>query len=232
MPVNDDARTVTGAMNARRSVRAFTDQPVDAGLLRQILTLAQRAPSGGNLQPWQATVVTGGAWQSVQHAVAAQIARGGAGREPEYAIYPEGLTDPWENRRRDVGEALYNSLAIPRDDRAGRMTQFMHNFTGFGAPAMLFLHCSRIMGPPQWADMGMWLQSVMLLCVEAGLATCPQECWSMYGATVRHALGLGDDQILFSGLAIGHADLAHAVNQWPVARVALEEAIDWQGFDA
>lgn len=97
---------------------------------------------------------------------------------------------------------------------------------------MLFLHCSRIMGPPQWADMGMWLQSVMLLLVEHGLASCPQECWAMYGATVRAELGLGDDQILFSGLAIGHADEEAPVNRWPAPRVGLDEVIDWQGFDA
>jgi nitroreductase len=106
----------------------------------------------------------------------------------------------------------------------------MENYRGFGAPVMLFLHCSRIMGLPQWSDMGMWLQSVMLLLVEHGLASCPQECWAMYGQTVRETLGLGEDQILFTGLAIGHADDGQAVNQWPVPRVDLNEVIDWQGF--
>ena len=232
MPANDPAISVSEAMQARRSVRAFTDQPVDAALLRQILATAQRAPSGGNLQPWQATVLTGAPWQRVQDAVAARIAMGGTGREPEYGIYPAGLIDPWENRRREVGEALYASLELPRDNKIGRMMQFVQNFKGFGAPVMLFLHCSRIMGPPQWSDMGMWLQSVMLLAVEAGLATCPQECWAMYGATIRRELGLGDDQILFCGLAIGYADAAHPVNIWPVPRIDLDEAVTWQGFDA
>ena len=125
---------------------------------------------------------------------------------------------PWTDRRFGVGEALYASLGIPREDKRGRLAQFMDNYRGFGAPVMLFLHCSRIMGPPQWADMGMWLQSVMLLLVEHGLASCPQECWAMYGATVRRTIGLGDDQILFTGLAIGYADEDAAVNQWPVPR--------------
>src|SRR3546814_18990394 len=105
----------------------------------------------------------------------------------------------------------------------------MHNYTGFGAPVMLFLHCSRVMGPPQWADMGMWLQSVMLLLVEQGLASCPQECWAMYGATVRATLGLGDDHILLSGLAIGYADEEAAGNQWQVPRDNIEEEIEWRG---
>ena len=231
MPAND-MTVLTELLHRRRSIRAFTDRPVDPALLRGILTAAQRAPSGGNVQPWQAVVLTGAPWQAVKDAVAARIAMGREGQEPEYDIYPPDLTEPWKARRYGVGEALYASLGIAREDKAGRIAQFQQNYRGFGAPVMLFLHCSRIMGPPQWADMGMWLQSVMLLLVEHGLASCPQECWAMYGATVRAELGLGDGQILFCGLAIGHADEEAPVNRWPVPRVGLDEVIDWQGFDA
>lgn len=231
MPVTDTlSLSVTETLNRRRSVRAFTDRAVDPALLRDILTSAQRAPSGGNLQPWQATVLTGEPWQAMKDAVAARIAMGREGHEPEYDIYPKGLTEPWEARRFGVGEGLYAALGIPREDKAGRLARFMENYRGFGAPVMLFLHCSRIMGPPQWSDMGMWLQSVMLLLVEAGLASCPQECWAMYGTTVRRTLALDDGQILFTGLAIGYADEDAAVNQWPVPRAPLDEVIDWQGF--
>ena len=231
MPVTDTlSLSVTETLNRRRSVRAFTDRAVDPALLRDILTSAQRAPSGGNLQPWQATVLTGEPWQAMKEAVAARIAMGREGHEPEYDIYPKGLTEPWEARRFGVGEGLYAALGIPREDKAGRLARFMENYRGFGAPVMLFLHCSRIMGPPQWSDMGMWLQSVMLLLVEAGLASCPQECWAMYGTTVRRTLALDEGQILFTGLAIGYADEDAAVNQWPVPRAPLDEVIDWQGF--
>ena len=183
-------RSVTQALHKRRSVRAFTDQPVDPALLREIFAAAQRAPSGGNLQPWQVTVLTGEPWRAVKDAVAARIAMGREGQQPEYDIYPRELTDPWTDRRFGVGEALYASLGIPREDKRGRLARFMDNYRGFDAPVMLFLHCSRIMGPPQWSDMGMWLQSVMLLLVEHGLASCPQECWAMYGETVRRTLAL------------------------------------------
>ena len=232
MPATDTlSLSVTESLHRRRSVRAFTGEPVDPAVLEAVFAAAQRAPSGGNLQPWQATLVTGAPWQAVKDAVAARIAMGREGYQAEYDIYPRGLTDPWESRRFGVGEALYASLGIPREDKTVRLGQFMQNYRGFGAPVMLFLHCSRLMGPPQWSDMGMWLQSVMLLLVEHGLASCPQECWAMYGATVRETLGLGEEQILFTGLAIGHADTGAAVNQWPVPRVGLEEVIDWRGFD-
>jgi nitroreductase len=222
--------TVADALHARRSVRAFRPDPVDTAVLRAALTAAQRAPSGGNLQPWRAIVVTGEPWERLKAAVAEKMALGAAGQEMEYPIYPETLPEPWKSRRYGVGEALYAAIGIPREDKMGRMKQFANNFRGFGAPVMLFLYTPRTMGPPQWSDMGMWLQSLMLLLTEAGLGSCAQECWAVYGATVRRILGIADDQILFCGLAIGHADAADPVNRWPVPRAPLDEVIDWQGF--
>ncbi|MBN4664021.1 nitroreductase family protein, partial [Escherichia coli] len=91
--------SVASALAARRSVRAFQDKPVDPALLRDIFRQAQRAPSGGNLQPWQGVIVTGEPWTAVKQAVAGRIAMGKAGQQPEYDIYPPAITDPWESRR-------------------------------------------------------------------------------------------------------------------------------------
>lgn len=219
--------TVTEAIERRRSIRAFTPAPVDRAVLDRVLATAQRSPSGGNLQPWQATILTGAAWDALKAAVAAVVASGPAGQSPEYPIYPANLANPWDARRRGVGEALYAALHIERDNRIGRMVQMAANFTGFGAPVMLFLHCDRTMGPPQWGDMGIWLQTVMLLLAEAGLGSCPQEAWSLYGAEVRAATGLSDNQILWTGLAIGHPDRDAPVNQWPVPRAPMDEVVRW-----
>jgi len=48
----------------------------------------------------------------------------------------------------------------------------------FGAPAALFCYIDRDLGRPQWADVGMYLQSVMLLLRAEGLHSCPQIAWS------------------------------------------------------
>jgi nitroreductase len=104
MPATDTlSLSVTESLHRRRSVRAFTGEPVDPAVLEAVFAAAQRAPSGGNLQPWQATLVTGAAWQTVQDAVAARIAMGREGYQAEYDIYPKGLTDPWDSRRFGVG---------------------------------------------------------------------------------------------------------------------------------
>jgi nitroreductase len=104
------------------------------------------------------------------------------------------------------------------------------NWDSFGAPVQLFTYCPKYMGPPQWSDMGMWLQTVMLLLREEGLDSCPQEIWAMYGTYMRELLGIDDDHIFFCGMAIGYRDSEHPINKFAVPRVPIEQAIDFRGF--
>lgn len=216
---------ISDAIASRRSIRRFEDRPVDPDLLRDILDKARAAPSGGNLQPWQVTVVTGSTLMRLREAMATALVQPPGIQQPEYRIYPEGLPDPWRERRSANGEALYCALGISREDRAGRFAQLARNFTFFDAPVGLFLHLPRLMGPPQWADMGLWLQTVMLLLVEAGLGSCAQEAWSAYPETVKSVTGIPEDHLLFCGLAIGWPDREAEVNRFPNPRATLEETV-------
>ena len=72
----------------------------------------------------------------------------------------------------------------------------------------LFCSIDRRMGPPQWSDLGMYLQSVMLLLREEGLDSCPQECWSVYPKTIGGFIGIPAERMLFCGMSIGHANAA------------------------
>lgn len=221
---------VTEAVTSRRSIRAFLERPVDAAVLRGVLERAQRAPSGGNIQPWQAIVVTGDPLEQVRANIAAVLPEGQDAWEQDYPIYPEALPDPYENRRVSVAEAMYRAMGIPREDKRGRMAQFAYNFRGFGAPVLMLVHMPRYMGLPQWSDVGMWLQTVMLLLREEGLDSCPQEAWALYHSRIREVVSIPDDHIFFCGLAIGYRDPDAAVNLFEVPRVPLEEAIRFEGF--
>ncbi|MEQ1688255.1 MAG: nitroreductase [Sphingopyxis sp.] len=230
MTVSDTVpMSVSDALASRRSVRAFTDRAVDMDLLHDLLERAQRAPSGGNVQPWMGCVLTGEPLTALIAAVAERMAMGLMGLQPDYVIYPDPLGDPWMARRREVASALYGAMGIARGDRAARDAAMAENFEAFGAPVLLFVHCPRLMGPPQWADMGIWLQTVMLLLREAGLDSCPQEAWAMFGKTVREAIGLDDNHILYCGLAIGWRDAGAAVNNFNVPRAPLDEVVRWLG---
>ena len=230
--MDSDTRSVSvsDAVLARRSIRAFQDREVPLALLQDILAKAQRAPSGGNVQPWEVSVLTGDALKTLVTAVGNQLAQGLAGLQPEYQIYPDPLPDPWMDRRRGVAAAMYDAMGVERTDRAARDAAMALNFSGFGAPVVLFVHCQRFMGPPQWADMGIWLQTVMLLLREAGLDSCPQEAWAMYGKTIRDHIGLGDESMIYSGLAIGWADMDAPVNNFPVDRADPADVVRWHGF--
>lgn len=204
--------TVTDAVAARRSVRGFLDRPVDHVMLRTLLTKAARAPSGGNLQPWHVDLVVGESMARLK-AIMQETLAAGRTEQAAYDIYPPHLGEPYRTRRFAVGEALYGALGIAREDRDRRRQWFARNFAFFGAPAAIFVTVDRQMGPPQWSDLGMYLQTVMLLAVEAGLATCPQECWAMYPDTITRFLGTPGDRMLFCGMAIGFEDLGDPANQ-------------------
>lgn len=222
--------TVSEAVASRRSIRAFLDVPVEPTILRRVLEQAQRAPSGGNVQPWNAVVLTGAPLARLQAAIAEVVPQGRSGRSAEYDIYPPALDGAYEDRRVRVGEVMYEALGIARDDKPGRFGQFAENFRAFGAPVLLLVHTPRYMGPPQWSDIGMWLQTVMLLLRGEGLDSCPQESWAMYTRQIRGCVSIPDDHIFFCGLAIGHRDPAAPVNLFDVPRAPLSEAVRFEGF--
>ncbi|MEN2786308.1 nitroreductase [Sphingomonas qilianensis] len=213
---------VTQAVAARRSVRGFLESPVDPALLRAIAVTAARAATGGNVQPWHIDLVSGESLAALKAIMMAKLMAGET-ETPAYDIYPKALTAPYRDRRFGVGEALYAELGIARENKAGRRMWFARNFQFFGAPAALFCTVDRQMGPPQWADLGMYLQNVMLLAVEAGLATCAQECWAVYPDTVAAFLGTPSERMLFCGMAIGYEDLAEPANRVRSARAPAEE---------
>lgn len=222
--------TVSEAVASRRSIRAFLDKPVDPAILRSVLERAQRAPSGGNVQPWNAVVLAGEPLLRLQAMIAEALPHGRAGHSTEYDIYPPGLDGAYEERRVGVGEAMYAALGIAREEKKRRLGQFALNFRGFGAPVLLLVHTPRYMGPPQWSDIGMWLQTVMLLLREEGLDSCPQEAWAMYSRQVREVVRIPGDHIFFCGMAIGYRDPDAAVNRFAVPRAALAEAVRFEGF--
>jgi nitroreductase len=199
---------VREAVHRRRSVRQFTSEPVGDDVLRALVEDAARAPSGGNVQPWRIYLVNGARLDDMRAFLATQPPID----DTEYDIYPAGLTEPYRTNRFALGEAMYATIGIARDDKAGRIAQFGRNNDFFDAPAALFCFVDRQMGPPQWSDLGMFLQTFMLLAVERGLDTCPQEYWSVRQRAVRTFVGAPDEEMLFCGMAIGHADESAPIN--------------------
>ncbi len=218
------------AVEQRASVRGFTDRAVDRTVLERVMVAASRAPSGGNLQPWRLFLLTGEPLAEVKRLVGERVLAGDETDVAEYPIYPAKLGSPYRERRYSCGEQLYSALRIPREDRAGRDRQFARNFDFFGAPVGAFCYIDRQMGSAQWADVGMYLQTVMLLLHAEGLSSCPQEAWSLYHRTVADVVQPPVDLMLFCGLAIGYRDPDHPANAIRMDRAPLEETVGFMGW--
>jgi nitroreductase len=191
--------------------------PVDDATIAEILTTAARAPSGGNVQPWRIYVVNGDSMARFRTFLADR--QPGA---PAYEIYPPSLPDPYRSSRFKVGEDMYATIGIPREDKTGRLMQFARNLDFFGAPAAIFCFVDEIFGPPQWSDLGMFLQTFMLVAQEAGLDTCPQEAWAVHEPAVREFVGAPENLRIFCGVALGHADPDAPINTLTTEREPLE----------
>jgi nitroreductase len=192
------------AVTGRRSVRRFLPVPVSEDCILAILAAASRAPSGVNAQPWLVHIVTGAALRRLADAGTRAAAAGPTSLEYQYL--PDEMPEPYRSRRRKVGHDLYALYGIDRNDHSARQAVMLRNFGFFGAPVGLFYTMDRRLAAGSWLDMGMFMQNVMTMARAAGLETCPQQAWCDVGAVVHRELGIPDDHILLSGMALGHPD--------------------------
>jgi nitroreductase len=221
---------VSEAVESRTSCRAFLPTPVPGSTVRAILDAARRTPSGGNLQPWHVFALAGEPLADLLATIRGKLPTHPRGDGAEYDVYPAKLGEPYRTRRFRVGEDMYATIGISREDKLGRLLQFARNYEFFGAPVGLFFCIDRQMGPPQWSDLGMYMQTVMLLAREQGLHSCAQEAWCIWHRTVGEFLALPPELMLFAGMALGHRDPDAPINRLKSERAPLEEFASLRGF--
>ena len=204
-------------------MRGFTSRPVPKEALERVLSAAAWAPSGSNIQPWHVYVLTGAPLAELKRLAGERVAAGDPWDEREYEMYPAAMNSPYRERKSAFGAQRYGALGISREDLEARQRAASANWQFFGAPAALFLYIHRDMGPPQWADVGMYLQTVMLLLRAEGLHSCPQMAWSVYRKTVAKVLSPPGGLILFCGMSIGYEDVT--VDHARTGRAPLDETV-------
>jgi nitroreductase len=188
------------AVTSRRAVRGFTDQEVSREVLERVLSAAACAPSGSNVQPWHIYVVTGAPLAQLKKLATERVAAGDGWDEREYVMYPPEMKSPYGERRAAFA-----------------------NWGCFGAPAALFCYIDRNLGLPQWSDLGMYRQTVMLLLRAEGLHSCPQMAWSQVRRTVAEIVSPPDELMLFCGMSIGYEDVT--VGYARPGRASLDETV-------
>ena len=214
---------VSEAVESRQSIREYLKKPVDSSLIKEILEKSSRAANGGNLQPWQIFVIN----KESMADFLKQQSEWTEAETPAYDIYPPKLKEPYRTSRYELGEQMYSLLGIEREDKEGRFMQVLKNFEFFGAPAAIFCFVDKQMGPPQWSDLGMFLQTFMLLAQEAGLDTCAQEAWSIKQESVSDFFNVDNETMVFCGMAIGYKDPDATINKLRSERRPIDE---WATF--
>lgn len=229
MTTQDQTAIVDSVISARHSVRAFLDTPVDTQTIKDILTVASRAPSGTNTQPWKVYVVTGDTRaQLIDNIFAAKQA---IADDPSLAdkfqetfpYYPTEWISPFIDRRRENGWGLYGLLGIQKGDKEKMAAQQDRNFKLFDAPVGLFFTVNKVMGTGSKMDIAMMIQNVMIAAKARGLDTCPQAAFNHFHPVVLETIGAGDDEELVCTVALGYADESDIVNTFITPRVPVDE---------
>lgn len=226
MPVSPESiAAVDAAITSRRAVRAFLPTAVARRTVEDILTVASRAPSGTNTQPWKVYVLTGEAKAALSRAIVEVFDDPDALAQhaEEYAYYPIEWVSPYIDRRRRIGWDMYGLLGIAKGDKARMHAQFRRNYVFFDAPVGLIFTIDRIMRQGSWLDYGMFVQNVMVAARARGLDTCPQVAFLQFHRIVAAHVGAPPNEMLVCGMSMGYADPSAPVNRLVTERAPVAE---------
>lgn len=218
-----EQQAVDAAITSRRSIRAFLPTPVAREDIEAILSVASRAPSGSNTQPWKVYVLTGEIRQRLSQRILdtyldpQQVVQ----HKEEYDYYPREWVSPYVDRRRKVGWDLYALLGLTRDNKSGMQAQHGRNYAFFDAPVGLIFTIDRVMEQGSWLDYGMFLQNVMVAARARGLDTCPQAAFTQFHRVIAEVLQIPAGEQLVCGMALGHADSSKVENTLTTERAPL-----------
>ena len=218
---------INEAVKKRKTCRGFKPDPVPQDVLREIMTLALRAPSWANTQPWEFAIVTGNKLEEIKQGYAARIDEEG---HPDLA-FPR--TFPEEYLARFPGPPP-NARGVGRDDPARRKEMRVMSARLYNAPCIIYIHTDRSFYSqadrtnvyPVF-DAGLAAQTIMLLAVNYGLSTVPAATTVWYPDLLRKLLGLPDSRLIVLGIGIGYPDPTNPTYAVYSKREPIEKMARW-----
>jgi nitroreductase len=210
-------------LNERYSCRAFRPDPVPRPTIDRILTVAQRTASWCNSQPWQIVIASGEAKERFRKEIYAEAATGAA--EDNDFAFPREYRGVYLARRRESGFQLYNTLGIPRGDKAAYAKQALENYNFFGAPHVAIIHTDEALGIYGAIDCGAYVGNFMLAAQALGLGSIAQAALARRSGLIRRHFKLGDDRRVVCGISFGFPETDHKINSYRTSRASLAEAI-------
>lgn len=213
------------AIRKRQSIRAFKSDPVPKDILVKIMEDAIWAPSWGNTQPWEFTIVGG----NTAKRLAEEFSNNhmdGVPKNPDIQM-PEGWPDLHTSRYKDVGRELFKTLSIERKDKKKRDQHYINMLGFFGAPNVIYVYIDKELGTYSVFDVGIVTQNISLLAIDYGMGTCIEAAAVRYPDIVRKHLNISNSKKLVLGIAIGYPDWDSPYNKFRSSRENLDALVKW-----
>jgi nitroreductase len=210
-------------LDERYSCRAYRPDPVPRPIIDRILMAAQRTASWCNSQPWQVVIASGEAKEKFRKLIYTEAASG-AGDDHDFTP-PREYLGVYQERRRESGFQLYNTLGIARGDKAAYGRQALENYNFFGAPHVAIIHTDEALGIYGAIDCGAYVGNFLLAAQALGLGTIPQAALARHSGLIRRHFGLGDDRRVVCGISFGVPDRDHKINSYRTSRASIPDAV-------
>ena len=215
----------------RRSIRGYKPDPVPKDLIEEVLTLAMRAPSSMNTQPWNFYVLSGEPLDKIR---AGNTERNLAG-VPHSREFRIGQAFDGKHRERQVGVAkqLFAAMGIAREDKDGRQDWVLRGFRLFDAPECVIITYDRVLADSDDTpfDCGAVTTALVNAAWSRGLGAVINSQGIMQSPVVREHAGIADDQVIMKAVALGWPDDTFPANAVVSERKSVDEAAVFVGFD-
>lgn len=222
----DPAATLDTLLQTRHSCRAFRADPVPDAVIADITASAGRVPSWCNSQPWQVIVTR--APETDRFRDALYQAATTTPSKPDLE-WPRQYAGIYKERRRTCGFQLYDSLGIPKEDRAATQAQMLENYRLFGAPHVAIVTTEADLGPYGAMDTGGFVALFTLAAQARGVVSIPQAAVAAQAPFLRDWFVIPENRHILCAISFGYADTDHPANAFRTERAPLSEILDWRG---
>ncbi|KAF0186627.1 MAG: nitroreductase [Alphaproteobacteria bacterium] len=215
----------------RRSIRGFKPEPVPKAVLKEIITLAMRAPSSLNTQPWNFYVVAG---EPLDRIRAGNTERNLAGVPDSREFRSHGAYEGAHRERQvEIAKQLFAAMGIAREDKAARTDWVLRGFRQFDAPVSVVVTYDRAIlgGDIAPFDCGAVSNALVNAAWSRGLGCVINSQGIMQSPVVREHAGIPDDQVIMICIAMGYPDDAFPANAVVSRRKSVDEAVVFVGFE-
>ncbi len=218
-------------MLGRRSIRGYKPDPVPRKLIEEVLTLAMRAPTSMNTQPWHFYVITGEPLNRIRAGNTERMVAG----VPQSREFRTGPAFAGVHRERQIGVAkqLFSAMGIARDDKDARQDWVLRGFRQFDAPVCIIITYDRDVDGSDDSpfDCGGVANALVNAAWSRGLGTVINSQGIMQSPVVREHAGIAADQVIMKSIALGWPDHSFPANAVISERKPIEEAAVFVGFD-